>query len=198
MDMIENDKKYIYKKADFLKLGVAEGSFRKLMQNLELNSPEFCTFKITPENHNRKTLYYTEEAYQKVLQYLRDREKSKNKNELLLAKANTELKQENQNLKNTLALLESRYTKENTELQIKLKDMELEREKEKNNFLMEYNDLKEELNMVKSNWSSSAELNAELGKQNDNLKKEIERLKNRGFRGFINKLFNKDKKEEEM
>ena len=55
MDILNSNDKYIYKKADFLKIGVPEGSFRKLMQDLNLNSPEFCTVKITPENNNRKT-----------------------------------------------------------------------------------------------------------------------------------------------
>ena len=188
MDIIENDKKYIYKKADFLKIGVAEGSFRKLMQNLNLNSTEFCTAKISAETKNRKTLYYTEEAYQKVLQYLKDKEKSNNKNELLLARANTELKMENQNLKNAVTLLESKYTKENTELKLKIKDIELDREKEKNSLLNEYNDLEQELKMVKSNWVNSSNQNAELEKQNQDLKSEIDKLKNRGFWA---RLFNK-------
>lgn len=116
MDILNKEEKYIYKKSDFLNLGVKEGSFLKLIKDLELDQSEFMTKKFLKENRNRPVLYFTAEAYQKVAKYLQDKKKSKGNQELLLIDKVNSLTEENQNLKNVVAMLESQYTKEISEL----------------------------------------------------------------------------------
>lgn len=182
MDILENEDKYIYKKADFLKIGVAEGSFRKLMQDLELNTSEFCTTKVLSENNNRPTLYYTKEAYEKVIEHLKNKEKSKKSDtSIAVVQELNQAKIENQNLKNTLAVLEAKYTKENTEIRLKMKDMELAHQKENAEKELKIKELEGEYKRVQDNWKNSNEL---LKEKNE----ELERLKNRGFWA---RLFNK-------
>lgn len=102
--------KFIYQKKDFVNCGVPEGSFGRLIKTLEIDNSDYMCQKILPNGINAK--FFTEEAMQIVLNHLRAKEESKNKNELLLLNQNSELKQKNQQLQNTIAILESQYTKE--------------------------------------------------------------------------------------
>ena len=40
------NEEFIYQKKDFVKLGVKEGSFYKMIKDLEIDTPEYCTTKI--------------------------------------------------------------------------------------------------------------------------------------------------------
>lgn len=116
MDILENEDKFIYKKIDFLKLGVKEGSFNKLITDLGLDSSEYCCYKTLPEDNNRKTRYFTGEAYEKVLKNVKDKEKTKNNVELTLFNENQNLKQQLMELTTKTALLENTYLKEKQDL----------------------------------------------------------------------------------
>ena len=212
MDIIKDNDKYIYKKSDFLKLGVKEGSFRKLMDDLGLNTSEFCIAKYSPENRNRKVLYYTDDAMQMVLEYLDKKSKTNSKKELILYEKYQELQEKVTELKSALALSEvNRQTERANFLQkINEKDNEISElkqkqlEKEKYD-LMKEEDLKhskseisrieKEIEQLKKD-NTKEQLRVEqaerekeeLEKRNRELELESERLKNRGFWA---RLFNK-------
>mgnify|MGYP001624643110 FL=1 len=40
------NEEFMYQKKDFVKLGVKEGSFYKMIKDLEIDTPEYCTTKI--------------------------------------------------------------------------------------------------------------------------------------------------------
>ena len=40
------NEEFIYQKKDFVKLGVKEGSFYKMIKDLEIDTPEYCSTKI--------------------------------------------------------------------------------------------------------------------------------------------------------
>lgn len=182
MDIIDKDDKYIYKKADFLKLGVPEGSFLKIIRDLQLETPQYCIKKILQENNNRPVLYYTEEVYKKVIEYLKNKEKSKKSDtSLVIVEELNTVKLENQKLQNTLAILESKYTKENMDIKLRMKDIELEHQKENAEKDLKIKELEVDYKRVQENWKNS---NKELLR----VKEENERLKNRGFWA---RLFNK-------
>lgn len=109
--------KFIYQKKDFVNCGVPEGSFGRLIKKLEIDNSDYMCQKVLPNGINAK--FFTEEAMQIVLNYLKSKEESKNKNELLLLnqnsemkKLNLELQQKNLQLQNAITLLESQHTKE--------------------------------------------------------------------------------------
>ena len=104
------DDRFIYQKKDFVNIGVPEGSFSRVIKNLDLETPEYMTIKQLPNKINAK--FFTQEAMEVVLDYLKDKQAAKNKNELMLLEQNTELKQQVQQLQNVVALLESRHTQE--------------------------------------------------------------------------------------
>ena len=92
MKDFNNNDKYIYKRKDFLNAGVPEGSFNKLMKDLKLDTPEYCTLKRIKRNVKAK--FYTAEAFEKVLEYQRNKEKADNRNEIpLIQKVNDLTKQ---------------------------------------------------------------------------------------------------------
>ena len=115
---------FIYQKKDFIKIGIAEGSFNHLIKKLNIDNPDFMCVKILPNGINAK--FFNEEAMQIVLSYKKAKEQGKNKNELLLLNQNSELKQQNQQLQNAIAVLESKYTKEISALKDEWHEKELQ------------------------------------------------------------------------
>ena len=107
------NNKFIYQKKDFVNIGVPEGSFNGLIKRLDIDNPDYMCFKELPNKINAKL--FTEEAMQIVLNYLKDKEKANNQNELILLQQNSELKQQIQQMQNALTLLESRHTQELSE-----------------------------------------------------------------------------------
>ena len=107
------NNKFIYQKKDFVNIGVPEGSFNGLIKRLDIDNPDYMCFKELPNKINAK--FFTEEAMQIVLNYLKDKEKANNQNELILLQQNSELKQQIQQMQNALTLLESRHTQELSE-----------------------------------------------------------------------------------
>lgn len=133
MDILisDNEKdKYIYKKSDFLKLGVPEGSFRPLMEKLNLNTPEYCIKKILPENNNRPILYYTQEAYEKVAKYQEEKEEAEKYKES--KSTNLPILQELQEYKEKLIIETTRHYKKENELLKQMNDMWEELSNERN------------------------------------------------------------------
>lgn len=153
---------YIYTKKDFTNLGVAEGSFNDLIKKLNLNN---ANYRIKQQNsHGRMIYYFTEEAYNKVAKYLKNKEDSKNSTELMLLNANNELKMQVQDLQNKLSIATAYTTQQENEY---LKKIDEIKEKNINEQLKEqrkYEDLKDKYNILEK------EKNA-----------EIERLKHRNL-----------------
>lgn len=212
MDIIKDEDRYIYKKSDFLKIGIKEGSFRKIMEDLNLNTNEFCIAKISPENKNRKVLYYTEDAMQIVLEHLNNKNKTTNKKELVLYEKYQELQEKVSELKSALAISEVNRQRERADYLQKIneKDNEISElkqkqlEKEKYD-LMKEEDLKHsklEISRIEKEMEQLKKDNTkeqlrveqverekdELEKRNRELELESERLKNRGI---LARIFNK-------
>lgn len=106
------DDRFIYQKKDFVNIGVKPGSFSRLLKTLDLEQPEYMTIKQLGNGINAK--FFTQEAMEKVVQYLEEKKKAGTSTELVLIQQNTELKQQVQQLQNAVALLESRHTQELT------------------------------------------------------------------------------------
>ena len=179
----KSEEEYIYQRKDFLNLGIPEGSFHKVMKDLGLETGEYCMEKRIDRNVRAK--FYTVEAYKKVSDYIESKKNTNNKTELLVYKENQELKTQVQQLQNAVAMMESKYTKQVTELELSKKDLEREidgykakieiQEIEKSKELGELKAEKDrEIDMLKENWKNATQ---ELEKN----EKEINRLKNRGW-----------------
>lgn len=128
MDISENEDKFIYKKVDFLKIGVKEGSFNKLITDLGLDSSEYCCYKTLPEDNNRKTRYFTASAYEKVLKSVKDKKQTKNNVELTLFQANQNLKQQLMEVTTKATVLENSFLKEREGLKDELSKTKIEYE----------------------------------------------------------------------
>ena len=104
------NKEFIYQKKDFVKLGVKEGSFYKMIKDLELDTPEYCVTKILKNGIQAKC--FNQKAFDIISKYINEKGLRNSKNELALVNENISLKEENQKLQNAIAILESQYTKE--------------------------------------------------------------------------------------
>ena len=108
------NEEYIYQKKDFVKLGVKEGSFYKMIKDLEIDTPEYCTTTILKNGIQAKC--FNKKAFDIISKYINEKGLRNSKNELALVNENISLKEENQKLQNAVAILESKYTKEISEL----------------------------------------------------------------------------------
>ena len=108
------NEEYIYQKKDFVKLGVKEGSFYKMIKDLEIDTPEYCTTKILKNGIQAKC--FNQKAFDIISKYINEKGLRNSKNELALVNENISLKEENQKLQNAVAILESQYTKQISEL----------------------------------------------------------------------------------
>lgn len=104
------NEEFIYQKKDFVKLGVKEGSFYKMIKDLELDTPEYCATKILKNGIQAKC--FNQKAFDIISKYINEKGLRNSKNELALVNENISLKEENQKLQNAIAILESQYTKE--------------------------------------------------------------------------------------
>ena len=104
------NKEFIYQKKDFVKLGVKEGSFYKMIKDLELDTPEYCVTKILKNGIQAKC--FNQKVFDIIYKYINEKGLRNSKNELALVNENISLKEENQKLQNAIAILESQYTKE--------------------------------------------------------------------------------------
>ena len=108
------NEEFIYQKKDFVKLGVKEGSFYKMIKDLELDTPEYCATKILKNGIQAKC--FNQKAFDIISKYINEKGLRNSKNELALVNENISLKEENQKLQNAIAILESQYTKEISKL----------------------------------------------------------------------------------
>ena len=108
------NEEFIYQKKDFVKLGVKEGSFYKMIKDLEIDTPEYCTTKILKNGIQAKC--FNQKAFDIISKYINEKGLRNSKNELALVNENISLKEENQKLQNAVAILESQYTKQIAEL----------------------------------------------------------------------------------
>lgn len=104
------NEEFLYQKKDFVKLGVKEGSFYKMIKDLELDTPEYCATKILKNGIQAKC--FNQKAFDIISKYINEKGLRNSKNELALVNENISLKEENQKLQNAIAILESQYTKE--------------------------------------------------------------------------------------
>ena len=104
------NEEFLYQKKDFVKLGVKEGSFYKMIKDLELDTPEYCATKILKNGIQAKC--FNQKAFDIISKYINEKGLRNTKNELALVNENISLKEENQKLQNAIAILESQYTKE--------------------------------------------------------------------------------------
>ena len=123
------DNNFMYQKKDFIKVGIAEGSFNHLIKKLNIDNPDFMCIKVLPNGIKAK--FFNEKAMKIVLDYKKAKEESKNKNELLLLNQNTELKRQTQQLQNAIAILESQHSKEIINLKDEWHKKELQLTEEK-------------------------------------------------------------------
>ena len=183
MDIKENQEKYIYKKSDFVRLGVPEGSFRSLMEKLKLNTTEYSERRIN--DNNRPVVYYTAEAYKKVAEHLQEKETGKKSNtSLVIINQLNQIKEENQNLKNLATIMESKYNKEIGNLKLEMKDMQLEHEKENSKKDKRILELEKDFERVQGNWKAVLD-------DRNRLAKELEKERNKGFLNKFKNLFKK-------
>lgn len=112
MDKLNED--FIYQKKDFVKLGVKEGSFYKMIKDLEIDTPEYCSTKILKNGIQAKC--FNQKAFDIISKYINEKGLRNSKNELALVNENISLKEENKKLQNAVAILESQYTKQISEL----------------------------------------------------------------------------------
>ena len=112
MDKLKEE--FIYQKKDFVKLGVKEGSFYKMIKDLEIDTPEYCSTKILKNGIQAKC--FNQKAFDIISKYINEKGLKNSKNELVLVNENISLKEENQKLQNAVAILESQYTKQISEL----------------------------------------------------------------------------------
>ena len=104
------NEEFIYQKKDFVKLGVKEGSFYKMIKDLGIDTPEYCTTKILKNGIQAKC--FNQKAFDIISKYINEKGLRNSKNELALVNENISLKEENQKLQNAVAILESQYTKQ--------------------------------------------------------------------------------------
>lgn len=206
-------EEYRYRRKDFLDMGVPEGSFNKIMKNLELNTPQFCMEKTI--DRNVKAKFYTVEAYEKVGNYLEAKNNTPHKQAMRVYEENRNLKQALERIQNEYErqLLEER-NRTNEERREKL-DIIDERDKLKNEKLLyefkKANEIDEAVKkaMKETEEKVKAEMNSEINKikndyeelqknsfetigENLELQKKVDEYKNRSrFQKFLAFILNK-------
>ena len=116
------NEEFMYQKKDFVKLGVKEGSFYKMIKDLEIDTPEYCTTKIL--NNGIQAKCFNQKAFDIISKYINEKGLRNSKNELALVNENISIIEQNQKLHNSVAVLESQYTKQISELKDKWHETE--------------------------------------------------------------------------
>ena len=174
-----NPEDYIYKRKDFLDMGVPEGSFNKIMKDLGLNTPEFCIEKRIERNVKAK--FYTAKAYEKVGNYLEAKNNTPHKQAMRVYERNRDLEKiiDKITIEYERQLSEERKKtdKEREEkLEIKRQRDELEVEKK----LYEFEKANEiEQAVKKAKEEAEERVKAEMNKEIEKAVKETENAKNK-------------------
>lgn len=95
-----NDEEFKYQRKDFIALGIKEGSFGKLIKDLDLDNDNYRIFKTLPNGVNAK--FFNQSAMDNVSAYLKEKGIYNSKTELALIT-------ENQELKKQLDILQKKY-----------------------------------------------------------------------------------------
>ena len=170
---VDNEKKYT--SFDLMKIfGIKKGSWYNVKNKYDLDR-----FSKKVLEGKQIKFVYSEEAYnilkenyqQKIVKEVKENPKM-----LVLVQENETLKATLSKYENLSNKFEKMYEEEKEQ---RIKEIEKRNKKEQELKELEWN-----YNRVQNNWNVAQ-------KQNQDLRDEIERLKNRGFRGLINKLFNR-------
>lgn len=81
-----------------------------MINDLGLNTEEYCQNIIL--KNGIKAHRYNQEAYDIIVQFIKNKNIQTSQNELALTNQNIDLKKQSQKLQNTIAMLESQHTKE--------------------------------------------------------------------------------------
>lgn len=176
--LIENEKeKFIYQKKDFVNIGIKQGSFDKLIKDLNIDNENYMMRKQLRNGISAK--FFNQEAYDIVLNYIKAKNDSHaSQAQVSLSLKNKELEEQNIKLKATLAIIENEYNKKISEISEKNIKIEKELEIIKLEHKNEIFQLQQE--KEKNEWK----LNNELQKK----EMEMEELQNRGL---IARILNK-------
>ena len=69
------NEEFIYQKKDFVKLGVKEGSFYKMIKDLEIDTPEYCNTKILKNGIQAKC--FNQKAFDIISKYINEKGEEK-------------------------------------------------------------------------------------------------------------------------
>lgn len=162
----EEGEKYKYQKKDFVQLGVPAGSFYKLMESLELNSIEYKTVKLL--KNGKSCNFYTQEAMDKVADYLSSKNQAQNRNELSLIEQKKELEHQLLALNSQMSWREAQVQKELGEKNLKIQELESQKEIQKWKSENQIQALENKVNQLTSmNWWQFHKYKKNLKKQSN-------------------------------